>query len=99
MQLLKKAPLMAFVLGLGLIIGMSSFKSNIVSTQYGNDNGTWIPLNDLRPAADPDDLQPGEYTCIQTTEDPCTIYFEDGPGTPSSNEVYGIFTYVEPQEN
>lgn len=78
MNLIKKLPLMAFVLGLGFMIAMSSFKgeSKRSTTYYyihpsSNFASMQIPGNWVI-AQDPD------YTCAGVQTIPCAVIVPDG---------------------
>ncbi len=99
MNTLKKAPLMAFVLGLGLmtsVVTMSSFKANRAIPNYSRNSatGVWSPLT-TTPGS-----EPGEYRCSTGPSTYCVGYFSSpNPGvnaTPTSDGVLGNFSINPP---
>lgn len=92
-KLQKFLPLFALVLGLGLVLTQSAFKSK-TDVRYGYDSTYgWIDVDNLPPGATVDCLMPQlNVTCTQKynghPEDPETVVTGD--------RETGIFVYTPP---
>jgi len=73
MNLIKKLPLMAFVLGLGFMIAMSSFKGEVKrSTKYYYNHPSSSFAN-MQIPGNWDKAQDVDYTCAGTLDIPCSV--------------------------
>ncbi|WP_342327692.1 hypothetical protein [Pedobacter sp. FW305-3-2-15-E-R2A2] len=78
MNIIKKLPLMAFLLGLGFMIAMSSFKGEVKrSTTYFYNHPSDL-FSDMKIPGNWDTAQDADYTCAGPASIPCSVMVPDG---------------------
>lgn len=78
MNIIKKLPLMAFVLGLGFMIAMSSFKGEVKrSTTYFYNHPSSSFAN-MQIPGNWNTAQDVDYTCANAALIPCAVNVPDG---------------------
>jgi len=102
-NLSKFLPVAALVLGLGLVMVESAFKSPQKGTEYGKTvvNGVvhWVDLSGLTYVDSENDLEEGQYTCDEQENEHCTAFFETAPEDDAidpNNGQEGIFRQYMP---
>lgn len=98
MKNLKKfLPLLALVLGLGLVMTQSAFtkKTEMYGKTYDEEeNVHWVSLEGLTPYNGPGSLPQGTYRCNFSEDETCTAEFSTPPSdndVPTGIEIDGIF--------
>ncbi|NQX38764.1 hypothetical protein HQN84_07880 [Pedobacter steynii] len=78
MNLIKKLPLMAFVLGLGFMIAMSSFKGELKRSTIYYYNHPSSNFVDMKVPGNWDTVQDPDFICDANTFVPCSVNVPDG---------------------
>lgn len=78
MNLIKKLPLMAFVLGLGFMISMSSFKGELKAPTKYYYNHPSSSFANMQIPGNWNTAQDEGYICAGTALIPCTVTVPDG---------------------
>lgn len=73
MNIIKKLPLMAFLLGLGFMIAMSSFKGEVKRSTTYFYNHPSDNFADMEIPANWNTAQDVKYTCAGTADIPCSV--------------------------
>jgi|GEM_PF-2402217 len=78
----KFLPVLALVLGLGLVLTQSAFKASKKNmVEYGKIQTLtgidWVDLSNLTYVDPFNDLEEGQYTCDQHEDEFCTAFFDE----------------------